>query len=183
MMKLTRLAIPTVLGVAALSISIILATRNVDAAQGGGEKATKDAVTSRIEAFLANIGDTTKRGEFISKFCEGGPIEGLQPNQLKINSLANTEISRYGVPMPGGDCVSVAEEKNISNFFTARTYVVRCERGPSVWHVLLYNGAKGWGVSEVGIAPDAHCLIPTWRDFTVVPVAAKPQPSNAGGNR
>lgn len=177
-----RIALPTCLGIAALATAVVLATRNVDAAPQA-EKATKDAVTMRFEAFLSNLGDTTKRTELISKMCEGGPIQGLAPNQQKISQLADAVINNYGLPMPGADSVVLAEEKNVSTFFTARTYVVRCEQGPSVWHVLVYNSAKGWGISELGIAPNAHCLIPTWRDFTVMPAPKTGTPAPAGANR
>ncbi|MFN0206184.1 MAG: hypothetical protein ACKVS6_07705 [Planctomycetota bacterium] len=179
-----RIALPTCLGIAALATAVVLATRNVDAAPQA-EKATKDAVTMRFEAFLSNLGDTTKRTDLISKMCEGGPIQGLMPNQQRISALADAVVKEFGLPMTGADSVVLAEEKNVSTFFTARTYVVRCEQGPSVWHVLFYSGSKGWGISELGISPNAHCLIPTWRDFPMIqqqqPKAANPAP--AGANR
>lgn len=182
-MNLCRIAVPSLMGLGALALTLTLASQNAGAAPQG-EKVTKDNVTARVEAFLNNLGETTKRGDLIAKMCDGGPIEGLKPNQTKISELVDAEVNRYGIPMVGTDSVALAEEKTISNFFSARTYVVRCERGPSIWHVLLYNGAKGWGVYELGIAPNSHCLIPTWRDFNVVPVRQNtPTPANAGANR
>jgi hypothetical protein len=182
-MTLARLALPTILGFAALATTIVLSTRNADAAPQG-DKTSKDAVISRVEGFLSGLSETSKRTALIDKMCEGGPIDGLKQNKEKISELADTEITRFGQPVGGADGIALAEEKVISNFFCARTYVVRLDRGPSVWHVLLYNGNKGWGVSELGIAPNAHCLIDTWRDFTVVPVRQNtPQAAPASGTR
>ncbi|MBI3820053.1 MAG: hypothetical protein HY286_15270 [Planctomycetes bacterium] len=186
MIQIHRIAIPSFLIIGAFALALGLSTRHADAAPQG-DKITKDAVTARVEAFLTNLNETTKRADFIAKMCEGGPIDGLKPNQSKISELADAEIQRYGVPAPGADGIALADEKNISNFICARTYVIRCDRGPSVWHFMLYNGSKGWGVYEMGISPNAHCLIPTWRDFNFVPVRDKnsgpPQPANANGNR
>lgn len=184
---MNRILLSALLGGAAAAIAVFAVVQNVHAAAQGTKAEGPDAIANNVRAFLSSLGETTKRAELISKMCEGGPIEGLKPNQDKIAEFANSEVTRYGLPVGGADSVVVAEEKVISTFLVARTYVVRCERGPSVWHALLYNGAKGWGVHELGIAPNSHCLINSWRDVNYLPVmrpsTPQGQPANAGGNR
>ncbi len=163
-----RHAVPTLLGLAAIAASFLLTERSLATATPSLQAATREDVTQRIEKFLANVGDTQNRDTLVASLVAGGPIEGLAPNVAKIGQLADIMIKEAGLPLGGASAVALADEKNVGEFLTARTYVVRGERAPMVWQFMIYNGAKGWCVQELGVSPNAHCVLPSWRDMQLI---------------